>query len=152
MTQPISETYDSLQKGLLDGVLLPFEALKGFRLAELIKTSIENYGVSYGSSQYVVMNKKKWGSLTEKDRGIIEQINEEYIEKYAKLWNDLEVEAKEFSAKNGVKILKASKEEETAVVEKMKPILAAWAKRIEAKGLPAEEALRFCLDYIKTHP
>ena len=52
----------------------------------------------------------------------------------------------------GVKFVKASKEEEAKTAEKMKPILADYVKTMKAKGLPAEETLKFCQDYIKAHP
>jgi TRAP-type transport system periplasmic protein len=152
VTQPISETYDSIQKGLLDGVLLPIEALKGWRFAEVLKCSIENYAISYMSSMYVIMNKNKWNSLSQTDQKAIEKINEEFIEKQGKLWVQLDQEAKEYALQKGVKFVKVSKEEEAKTAEKMLPILAKDVERMKGKGLPGEEALKFCLDYIKMHP
>jgi hypothetical protein len=52
----------------------------------------------------------------------------------------------------GIKIIKATKEQDAQVAEKMKPILAEWVKNTQAKGLPAQEALDFCVEYVKTHP
>jgi hypothetical protein len=46
----------------------------------------------------------------------------------------------------------ASKEEQAQVAEKMKAVLAEWVKKTSEKGLPAQEALDFCIEYIKTHP
>ena len=37
VTMPITETYDALQKGLVDGLLLPFEALKGWKFGEIVR-------------------------------------------------------------------------------------------------------------------
>jgi TRAP-type C4-dicarboxylate transport system substrate-binding protein len=154
VTQPISETYDSIQKGLLDGVLLPIEALKGWRFAEVLKNSIENYAVSYMSAMYVIMNKDKWNSLSGVDQQAIEKIDEEWIEKQGKLWNQLDEEAKEFAIQKGVKFIRASKQEEEKTAEKMKPILTAYVEKMKEKGLQAEAAaaVEFCLNYIKTHP
>jgi TRAP-type C4-dicarboxylate transport system substrate-binding protein len=152
VTQPITETYDSIQKGLLDGVLLPIEALQGWKFAEVLKTSIENYAVSYMTSMYVIMNKSKWEGISKEDQQAIEAINEEWNEKQAKLWVQLDNNAKEFAIQKGVKFVQVSKEEEAKTAEKMKPILANYVKTMKAKGLPAEEALNFCLEYIKTHP
>jgi TRAP-type C4-dicarboxylate transport system substrate-binding protein len=152
VTQPITETYDSIQKGLLDGVLLPIEALQGWKFAEVLKTSIENYAVSYMTSMYVLMNKSKWDGLSKEDQEAIEMINDEWNEKQAKLWVQLDNSAKEYAIQKGVKFVKATKEEEANTAEKMKPILANYVQTMKAKGLPAEEALNFCLEYIKTHP
>jgi len=152
VVQPITETYDSLQRGVVDGIMLPIEALKGWKFAELVKTTIDNHAISYSTSHYLVMNKEKWNSLSGEDKRIIDKINEEYMEKFAKLWNQLEVEAKEYSIQKGVKIVAVTKEEEAKTAEKMKPILAAWVKEAKAKGIAGDEVLKWTLDYIKTHP
>jgi len=98
------------------------------------------------------MNKGKWNGLSKEDQQAIEKINDEWNEKQGKLWVQLDNSAKEYAIQKGVKFVKASKEEEAKTAEKMKPILADYVKTMKAKGLPAEEALNFCLEYIKTHP
>jgi TRAP-type transport system periplasmic protein len=152
VTMPITEAYDALQKGLCEVILLPVEALKGWRFGEVVKTSLENYAVSYMTSMYVVMNKNKWNSLSKEDQATIEKINEEWIEKHGKLWNQLDKEAKEYAMQKGVKFIRASKEDEARTAVKMKPIQEKYVKAMKAKGLPGDEAIKFCLDYIKTHP
>jgi TRAP-type transport system periplasmic protein len=152
VTMPITETYDALQKGLVDGVLLPFEALKGWKFGEVVKTTIVNHSMAYTAPIFVVMNKDKWNAISKADQQIIEKINEEWIEKQAQLWNRLDKEAEEFVIQKGVKVLRASKADEAKVAEKMKPIYPEYVKDMKAKGLPGEEVLKFCLDYIKAHP
>jgi TRAP-type C4-dicarboxylate transport system substrate-binding protein len=152
VTQPITETYDSLQKGLVDGVVGPIETLKGWRFAEVVKGSLENYAISYMTSMFVVMNKAKWNSISKTDQQIIEKINDEWIEKQGKLWVALDDEAKEYSINKGVKWVKVFQEEEAKTAEKMKTVRNKYVQEMKAKGLPGGEALKFCLDYIKTHP
>jgi TRAP-type C4-dicarboxylate transport system substrate-binding protein len=152
VTMPITETYDALQKGLAEGILLPNEALQGWRFAELVKTSIDSNAVSYLTSMYVIMSKDKWNQISKADQATIEKINEEWIEKQGQLWNKLDKDAKEYAIQKGVKFVKVSKEEEAKVVALMKPILDGYVKTMKAKGLPAEEALKFCQDYLKAHP
>lgn len=148
----ITETYDATKKGILDGFLLPFEALKGWKFAEVVKTSIVNHSISYTAPIFVVMNKDKWNAISKEDQATIMQINKEWVEKQAKLWSQLDKEAEAFSAEKGVKIIKASKEEEARIAEIMKEILPAYVKDMKAKGLPGDKALEFCLEYIRTHP
>jgi TRAP-type C4-dicarboxylate transport system substrate-binding protein len=152
VTQPITETYDSLQKGLVDGVVGPIEILKGWRFAEVVKGCLENYAISYMTSMFVVMNKAKWNSISKTDQQVIEKINEEWIEKQGKLWIVLDDEAKEYSINKGVKWVKVSEEEEAKTAEKMKTVRDKYVQKMKAKGLPGDEAMKFCLDYIKTHP
>jgi len=152
VTMPITETYDSLQKGLLDGVLLPFEALKGWKFGEVVKTTVVNHSMAYTAPIFVVMNKDKWNAISKADQDIIEKINEEWIEKQGQLWNKLDKEAEEFVVQKGVKVLKASKADEAKVAEKMKPIFPGFVKDMKGKGLSGDEVLKFILKYIKTHP
>lgn len=151
VTMPITETYDALQKGLAEGILLPNEALKGWRFAEVVKSSLDSSAVSYLTSMYVIMNKNKWNQISKEDQATIEKINEEWIEKQGNLWNKLDKEGKEYAIQKGVKFVKVSKDEEAKVAAKMKPILDEYVKAMKSKNLPGDQALKFCLDYIKAH-
>lgn len=152
VTMPVSETYDSLSRGVIDGCLFPIEALQGFKIGEVVKTVLENFGMSYMTSMYVVMNKAKWNGLSPADQAAIEKINDDYNEKMAKLWVVLDNKAKEFALGKGVSFLTIPQKEQAQTAEKMKPILDNYVKMAKSKGLPGEEALKFCLDYLKTHP
>jgi TRAP-type C4-dicarboxylate transport system substrate-binding protein len=150
VTMPVSETYDGLQKGLLDGMLLSVETLKGYRFGEVIKTVLENHAFSYSTGLFVVMNKARWESFPKDIQLIIEKVNEDYVEKYAQLWNEMEKEGKDYGLSKGVTFVQVSKEEQARWAEKMNPILAQYVKEMKGKGLPADEVLKFSQDYIKT--
>jgi TRAP-type C4-dicarboxylate transport system substrate-binding protein len=152
VTMPVSETYDALSRGVVDGCLFPIEALQGFKIAEVIKTVIENYGMSYMTSMYCIMNKGRWNALSPADQKAIEKINDEYNEKFGKKWVELDNKAKEFAKGKGVTFLPVSKEDEAATAQKMKPILDAYVKMAKSKGLPGDEALKFCQDFLKNNP
>lgn len=149
---PITETYDAVQKGLIDGLLLPIEPLKGWKFADVIKAVVVNHAMSYTAPIFVVMNKDKWNSLPKDVQDTIEKINDEWIEKQAKQWNELDQEARDLALQKGIKITEATKEQQAEVAAKMKPVLAEWVEKTKAKGLPAQEALDFCVQYIKANP
>lgn len=151
VTMPISEAYDALSRGIVDGTLFPIEPLQGFKLAEVVKTVLENHGISYMTSFYVIMNKDKWNKISPEDQKAIEKINEEYIEKFGKQWVELDNKAKEFSKTKGVTFVSVSKQEEEETAKKMKPVLDEYVKMAKSKGLPGEEALKFCQEYLKQH-
>jgi TRAP-type C4-dicarboxylate transport system substrate-binding protein len=152
VTMPVSETYEALSRGMVDGTLFPIEALQGFKIGEVVKTVLEDFGMSYMTSMYVIMNKAKWDSISPADQKAIEKINEEYIEKIGKMWVELDKKAKEFALSKGVTFVKVSDAEQAATAEKMKPILDAYVSMAKSKGLPGDEALKFCQDYLKSHP
>jgi TRAP-type C4-dicarboxylate transport system substrate-binding protein len=152
VTIPITETYDALQKGIADGMYHNLEVLKTFRFGELLKCTILDNGISNTTTSFVAMNKQKWNSLPEDIKKIIEQINEEWMVKQAKLYFELDKMGEDYLLKSGSKIVKVSKAEQTKSAEKMKGILDAYVEKAKVKGLPGDQALNFCLDYIKTNP
>jgi TRAP-type C4-dicarboxylate transport system substrate-binding protein len=149
VTMPVTETYDALSRGVVDGCLFPLEALQGFKIGEVVKTVIEDYPMSYMTSMYAIMNKAKWNAISPADQKAIEKINEEYIEKFGKMWIELDNKAMAFAKGKGVTFVKVSKEDEAETAQKMKPILEDYVKMTKARGLPGDEALRFCQDYLK---
>jgi TRAP-type C4-dicarboxylate transport system substrate-binding protein len=151
VTITLPETYDALQRGIVDGLLMHTEVLQTFRFAELAKCTIQDFGMANSPAQFVAMNKNKWESLPKNVQQIIEQLNEEYLEKTAKLHMDLDEGVYAFLKKQGNTVVVVSKEEQAKTAAKMKPVFDEYVQRVKARGLPAEEALKFCLDYLKTH-
>lgn len=145
------ETYDVLRTGVAEGALAPFMALKDFRWGELTKYSILNYGSSYSVGFFVVMNKNKWNALPPDIQKIFTQVNEEYVEKVGILWDQTDKDGIEFVKSKGGKLLPLSKEEDARWAKAVRPLLDDYVAAMKAKGLPGDQALKFCLDFIKDH-
>ncbi|MDP2268314.1 MAG: TRAP transporter substrate-binding protein, partial [Deltaproteobacteria bacterium] len=75
---PMPETYDAISRGVAEGVVCPVEALKGWKLGEVVKYTTQNFGTAYSLGFFVAMNKAKWNSFTPEIQKIIEQVNEEW--------------------------------------------------------------------------
>ena len=152
VAMPMPETYEALSKGVADGVVAPMEALKGWKLAEVIKSTTEDYGAAYSLLFFVTMNKKKWASLPKDVQETIEKINKEWIERSAKLWDKIDKEGREFTLSKGNKIIPLSKEENARWAAAVKPVLDDYIKSMKEKGLPGGEALKFCQEWLKKNP
>ncbi len=150
VSMPITEAYDALQKGVTDAITVPYEALEGWRIGEVTKYSIEDWGASYPGAFLEVMNKAKWDSLPPDIQKIIDEINEEWVEKAGRMWDEIDASGKQFAVKRGNKIITLSKAENQRWAKAMSPILAEYVSAMEAKKLPGEQALKFCVDYLKT--
>lgn len=148
---PIGETYDALMKGVAEGVLIPVEALQQWRLAEVTSYVTESYGSAYSTGFFVAMNKEKWNVLSPDIQKTLEEVNREWIEKNGKLWDEIDKEGKGYALKRGIKFISLSKEENTRWAEKVNPLLDDYVKNMKAKGLPGQEALKYCLDYLREH-
>ncbi|MBA4419010.1 MAG: C4-dicarboxylate ABC transporter substrate-binding protein [Syntrophus sp. (in: bacteria)] len=145
------ETYDALRTGVVDGSMAPYEALKGWKWGEVVKFTTENYGSSYTSSMFVIMNKAKWNSLPPDVQKIFDDVSKEWTVKQGALWDEIDKEGLEFAKSKGVKAIHLSKEEDARWAAKVRPLLDEYAKNVKAKGLPGDEALKFCLDYLKAN-
>jgi TRAP-type C4-dicarboxylate transport system substrate-binding protein len=152
VTITMPETYDALSKGLLDGVLLPLEGIKNWGYGDILRYALRNYGCSYTSGLYITMNKQKWESLPADIQKIFTEVSEEWMKKQAELWSKLDIESEEALVKTGFKVVVATPEEQAAVKEKVKPMFDQYIRKMKEKGLPGEEVVKFCSEYIATHP
>lgn len=145
----IAEAYDALRTGVADGITVPVEALQQWKFADSIEYVTEDYGVAYTTTGFCVMNKTKWNSLPPDIQSIIEKVNAEWIEKTGQLWDQVDKEGKVYAQGKGIKFIPLSKDEDARWAARVKPIIGEYVKTMKAKNLPGEEALNFCLNYLK---
>jgi TRAP-type C4-dicarboxylate transport system substrate-binding protein len=136
---PISEAFMALQRGACDGIIAPYEALKGFRLAEVIKYTTEAYA-SLGPL-FVVMNLDKWNSLSPEAKKIFEEVSEKWVDIMARGFDEADAVGKNFSLSLGNKIIILPPEELARWQERLRPVLDKGVAEIEAKGLPGRAAI-----------
>ena len=146
VAMPMGETYDALSRGVVDGSMAPIESLQGWKWGEVVKFTTEDWGASYMAGMFVVMNKDKWNAIAPDLQKIIEKVNEEYAEKQGKLWDEIDKAGRDFTISRGTKIISLSQDENWRWTKAVKPILDEYVKNMKEKGLPGEEALKFCLE------
>jgi TRAP-type C4-dicarboxylate transport system substrate-binding protein len=149
VAMPITDTYDALSRGVVDGLLSPYEVLDGFRMADVVKYVTEDYGASYSLSFFVAINKAKWNSLPADIQQIMEKTSEEWIERTGKAADEIDKLGREVGQKRGVQTIILSKQENDRWANAVKPLLDEFVKDKKAKGLPADEALKFFQDRLK---
>jgi len=149
---PVPDTYEGLQRAVIDGIVFYPESLKGWKFGDLIRGLQVNPGINYGGTCVFAMNKKKWNSLPPDIQNIIEQVNKEWIRKTGETWTELNKVGIEFGISKGMKVFNISPEEQKKSVEMVKPIFAAYVADMKSKGLPGEEALKFCREWLEAHP
>ena len=152
VAMPVTEAYDAVQKGVVDGVLLPTEALLNYRIAEVTKYTTNNYGAACGSLSMYIMNKKKWESLPPDIQQAFTQVAREFAEIKAKFWSGIDKDGEEFALKKGHTFINVSKEETARWTERMKPVYDRYLENMKAKGLPGAEALQYCREYVEKKP
>jgi TRAP-type C4-dicarboxylate transport system substrate-binding protein len=143
------ERYDAQQKGVAEGGLNPIESLKGWKLAEVIKSTTENFGSAYSTGFFVVMNKEKWATLPADVQKTVEQVSQEWILKTGNGWDEIDKEGRDFTLSKGNQIIQLSKEEDARWAKMVQPILDEYVANMKTKNLPGQEVLAFCMEELK---
>jgi TRAP-type transport system periplasmic protein len=143
------ETYDSINKGIVEGFVGSYEVLKSFKLNEVVSYTVESPRTAIASAGMLVVNKKKWDSIPPNNRTILEQMINELAPQVVKAYDQGADDAKVYAVKAGhhVYTLPAAEDEKWAA--RVKPVLDREVKERVSKGLPAQDALNFIQDSLK---
>jgi TRAP-type C4-dicarboxylate transport system substrate-binding protein len=134
VAKPVSETYEMLSTGIVDGVLAPLEGIKSFRLDKFVKVSRRTPIVL--ASLSMIMSQKVWESISAQDQIAIDKLSGERLSRaFGKGFDAVDAEA--------IALLKASGVEPSplpnALVQEMKvkaqPLESAWIEAAKARGL-----------------
>jgi len=151
VAMPQGQTYEALQKGVVEGTFAPIETLKGWKQADVIKSTTDCSEIGYTTAMFVVMNLKKWNSLPADVRKVMEEVSAQWIDVHGKAWDLLDKEGREYTLSLGNKIVPLSAEENGRWKKAVRPIIDDYVKEGSAKGLPAEKAVREVENLIKQY-
>ncbi|MBN1479803.1 TRAP transporter substrate-binding protein [candidate division KSB1 bacterium] len=139
MSQP--ETYEALQKGVVDATLCPIETLKGWKQGEVIDYITNSQVIGYTTSMFVVMNKEKWETLPKDIKKLFTSVSAEFIEKHGQAWDDADAEGKAFVEELGKTIIPLPEEEAARWKQAVQPLLDEYVQTTTEKGLPGDKVL-----------
>jgi len=142
---PMPETYQSIQKGVVDGAAYPFEANKGWKLGEVVDYITADFSAAYTTSFFVVMNKDKWKKISKKDQKIIEQINEEWAVKHGEAWDSSDMEGIKFFLNQGGEIIGLDKKEAAKWKTAVMQVISDYVSNTKKKGVPAQKVVDFII-------
>jgi TRAP-type C4-dicarboxylate transport system substrate-binding protein len=140
MSQP--ETYEALQKGVVDATLCPMETLKGWKQGEVIKSVTDSSAMGYTTAMFVTMNKAKWDALPQDLQAVLTAVSEEWVARHGQAWDEADAEGAEFVKSLGHEILPLSADEAAAWKQAVQPILDDYVRQAEAQGLPGRALLQ----------
>ncbi|MDP6734940.1 MAG: TRAP transporter substrate-binding protein [Nitrospinaceae bacterium] len=136
---PMMEVYDAIAKGVNDGVYTPYETIKTFRFAEVVDYTTISWQVGNTYPFYVVMNKNSWSKLPADIKEIFNELSGVYQERYALMWNEIDMVGKAFGAKKGVQYFELSSAEVSKWQKAVEPVIDNYVKRMSGKGYSESE-------------
>jgi TRAP-type C4-dicarboxylate transport system substrate-binding protein len=137
----INETYQSLNRGVVDGAMAPWTAVQPFRLQEV---ATHYFDVPLGAlAGFVFMSKQKFESLPEKaKKAIMDNSGEPFVAEFGRFWDRIENEGREIVRKSGKGTIIVPKGAELDPWRKaVEPVVAKWADETP-NGAEALKAFR----------
>jgi TRAP-type C4-dicarboxylate transport system substrate-binding protein len=141
--KPMPETYEMLQKGVVDGAVYPLEADKGWKLGEVTRYCTAAFSVAYTTSFFVVMNKAKWNALSPEIQKVIQEINQEWIVKHGEAWDQSDMEGLRFFLNQGGEVIGLDAKESARWKKAVAPVINNYAQDMNKKGFNGQEIVDF---------
>ncbi|HYG54815.1 MAG TPA: TRAP transporter substrate-binding protein [Burkholderiales bacterium] len=139
---PITEVYPGLERGTMDGAMVPFTTILDFRLGEVAK-GFTIAGPIFGRSVFLVaMNEAKFKSLPPAAQAAIDKLSGRELSRKA---TDVYIKRAEEAVKSvrgKADVVELSKAEQDRISKVLRPIIDEWVKEMEPKGVPAREMLK----------
>lgn len=132
---PSPEVYTNLEKGIINGQILPFETQMAFKLFEVAKfVTMTNQG---SAAKCLVMRLQTWNGLPPDIQKIIQDLNPWTEDLLYKVNQAAFQRVSGLSKQVGVEIIEFSSEERARWDEATKSVEKNWFAEMDGKGLPA---------------
>jgi TRAP-type C4-dicarboxylate transport system substrate-binding protein len=128
VTIQVTQAYEALQRGTIDGTFFPMEGIHSFRLKDLVKFHLQQPGAGlYSSTFYAAMNPKTWDSMPADIREAFLRAVDNGPEIVGGGWDEFDLRSAKEATENGNTVYKISTEE-----------AERWRKTVYAAGTVEE--------------
>jgi TRAP-type C4-dicarboxylate transport system substrate-binding protein len=148
VAMPQTDTYEALQKNVVDATLCPIETLKGWKQGEVINSITDATAIGYTTAMFVVMNRQRWERLPTDIQRVFTEVSREWVAKHGQAWDQADAEGREFVKGLQRETITLSAEEQRRWKQAVEPVLDAYVEKTKAKGLPGDEFLKDAQDLI----
>ena len=139
---PAPKVYEALSSGVADGIFMPMETQKSFRLKEVVPfVTIMPGGLYYGSFAFI-MNNDFLAGLSEKDQAAVMSVSGEQLSKLSgQQWDAADTAGLAAAKEAGTTITTASADVHKKYLAIMAPVEAGWLERANKAGIDGKAAL-----------
>lgn len=133
---PPTEIYESVERGVVDGNIMPWGPVGAFKLHEVLNYHID--AKINPVSMYILMNEAKYNEMPEDLQTIIDEASAEVFANWPKWWVETDQAAIDAAKAAGNTIIEMPDEDRNAWRDRLQPVIDGYLA--EKSGLPAEEA------------
>jgi len=139
VAMPQGSTYESLQKGVVEGTFGPMEVLKGWRQAEVVRYTTNCKQIGYTTSMFVVMNRAKWNSLPVEIQSIISSVNRDWVDVHGVAWDALDDQGRDFALQQNNHIFELTDKEAERWKKGVEPVIYDYIDKVKNKNLSGKK-------------
>lgn len=150
IVMPMSESYTALQKTTIDGVFAPFETMKSFRFAEVVKYGLQ-LDIASAPAGHWGFNLKSWNNLPADIQKVFEDNIEWFGNKIEEMVFEVESKAIDYAKTNNVEFLKLSDTDLKKVYNIVDSTVRTQMKKLDDKGLPGTQVYEDIRNQIKSN-
>jgi len=137
---PPGQVYENLEKGVIDGAVFPWDAIKGFRLEKLLRYHLD--ARVYTACFHVVMSEARYAALDPiAKRAIDETTGTILVNQFGAWWNRWDQAGLEAVKPLGNTIVTVSREQREAWRAQLKPVIDAQLAELEKQGVTNARAI-----------
>jgi TRAP-type C4-dicarboxylate transport system substrate-binding protein len=130
---PPTQVYESAERGVIDGNVMPWGPVGAFKLYEVFHNHL-NARID-AVTMYTLMNQAKYDSMPPDLKKLIDEGGPHFTQLWSTLWKKTDEVAIETAKKNGNKVLDMPDDKRNAWREKLKPVVDKYIDE-QAKTLP----------------
>ncbi len=142
---PAPKVYETLDSNAADGVMMPMEAKKSFKLFEVAKNSYEVPGGFYRGSFAIIMNQDAFDGMSASDRTALETVFGETLSRMAgKAWDKIDLAGMVSLKEHADNSMTTASAEDAAKWQALTgPLIENVMAEVNAKGVDASAAHAF---------
>lgn len=138
ISMPMGDVYESLERGVIDAAMVPYETLYAYSLFEVIDyITVGNFS---STPFFSVMNKETYNSFSEEDQQTLNELTGMKLSKQIGRIHDEDGRVGlEKALDRDVELIELEEDELAPWEEALKPMVESWIDQRTAEGFPAQE-------------
>jgi len=146
---PPSQTYELLQRGIVDGAFLDHSSYKDFNLGPFLKHVTQFERGLYAGTLYLMVNPAAWERISPEDRAAIMELSGEALARRAGAnWDAAAAESIALMQADGISVVTPSEAMVADLRDKLAFLEADWVARAGERGIDGAAARAFLLEQV----
>ena len=145
VSMPISDVYESLQRGVIDAAMVPLETLHNWSFDEVVKyVTIGNFSPT---PFYVVMNTDKYNSLSDAEKEVLKNLGGMVgAEKSGRVFDTDGQKGLEKAKERGIEIIELTGDALKPWQDALASLAEEWIAEMEKQGYPGRQMYERALE------